>query len=71
MADAADSKSADGNIVRVQVPPSALNLIIKPLEICMFQGVFVFYYNEKMAVKRQKHKYTCFSIFPVISFSKK
>ena len=23
MADAADSKSADGNIVRVQVPPSA------------------------------------------------
>ena len=25
MADAADSKSADGNIVRVQVPPSAPN----------------------------------------------
>lgn len=25
MADAADSKSADGNIVRVQVPPSALS----------------------------------------------
>ena len=39
MADEQDSGSCVGHHVWVQVPSSALNFIIKPLEIRMFQGV--------------------------------
>lgn len=44
MADAADSKSADGDIVRVQVPPSALNGA-KPNPVYFFKKVFAVVVN--------------------------
>ena len=51
MADAADSKSADGDIVRVQVPSSA------PLFIFLF-FVFLNYSFEK-----SEYSYILFEIF--------
>lgn len=40
MADAQDSKSCGGDLVWVQVPPSAFNCNLKPLETLMFPMVF-------------------------------
>ena len=40
MADAQDSKSCGGDLVWVQVPPSALNLFYKPLKSKGFSVVF-------------------------------
>ena len=45
MADAADSKSAGGDIVRVQVPPSAFIFIVKECLIQALLFVFVIHYD--------------------------
>ena len=50
MADAQDSKSCGGDLVWVQVPPSALNERQKNPEMAAFPG---FFYMEVQDVKRK------------------
>lgn len=53
MADAQDSKSCGGDLVWVQVPPSALNERQKNPEMAAFPGFFIWRYRmlkEKAAV---------------------
>lgn len=53
MADAQDSKSCGGDLVWVQVPPSALNEIPEMLKIPVFPG-FPFTDRKKRGHKRGK-----------------
>ncbi len=47
MADASDSKSDEGDFVRVQVPPSAVNLSLKGAGIYRISGTFYIIYPKK------------------------
>ena len=60
MADAQDSKSCGGNLVWVQVPPSALNQIIKTIENSSVFNGFFFVYIRNGANMGQTSFYTIF-----------
>ena len=65
MADAADSKSAGGNIVWVQVPPSALNFV-KSLD---FSRLFLLHrYGKGGTADEAKHYQPLFAESEVMGF---